>query len=232
MVAVLEAGDEVDPEHAARAQITTTAKERRMFGLMGKRSNDDHIPVRRKARPWRALLPMLAFLALLASLTPAVARPIPGGRVGVGDSIMLSAKDELNGYDTHVHAKVGRQFSEGVAVMQRLKKDGILAKRVIVHLGTNGPIDPADCDQVVAIAGPLRRVFLVTNKVPRDWQEANNDILNACASTYDSVWVIRWYAYSTGHPHWFADDRYHLSAEGQAIYAAFIDAQVRRILAG
>ncbi|MGZ5344896.1 MAG: hypothetical protein ACXWF5_09425 [Actinomycetota bacterium] len=231
VVAVLVGGVLTDPEHAASSEIRMATAERRMFGVMGKRSDDDHTPGGRIGGRRRALLPMLAGLAVLASLTPAVARPIPGGRVGVGDSIMLSAKDALNGYDTHVHAKVGRQFSEGVAVVQRLKEDGILAKRVIVHLGTNGPIDPVDCDQVVAIAGPLRRVFLVTNKVPRDWQAANNDILNACASTYDNVWVIRWYAYATGHPHWFADDRYHLSAEGQAIYAAFIDAEVRRVLA-
>ncbi len=202
-----------------------------MFGLMGKRFDIDHTPGGRIGCRGRALLPVLAGLGLLAALTPAAARPIPSGRVGVGDSIMLSSKDELNGYETHVHAKVGRQFVEGVAVVQRLKEDGILAKRLIVHLGTNGPIDPADCLQVVAIAGPMRRVFLVTNKVPREWQDSNNEILNACASEYDNVWVIRWYAYSTGHPHWFADDRYHLSAEGQAMYAAFIDAQVRRILA-
>jgi len=227
---VLVAGVLADPEHAASSEIRRTADERRMFGVMGKRSDDDHIPLRREQRPWRAIPPALVAFALFASLTPAVARPISRGRVGVGDSIMLSAKDELNGYEIHVHAKVGQQFSEGVAVVQRLKEDGILAKRLIVHLGTNGPIDPADCDHIVAIAGPLRRVFLVTNKVPRDWQVANNDILNACASAYDNVWVIRWYAYSTGHPHWFADDRYHLSAEGEAMYAALIDTQVRRIL--
>ena len=181
----------------------------------------------------RLLISIFACLVLFASVAPtASAAKIPPGRVGVGDSIMLSAKDELNAYDVHVHAKVGRQFSEGVAVVQRLKEDGLLAKRVIVHLGTNGPVDPADCDQAVAIAGPVRRVFLVTNKVPRTWQDTNNDVLNACAAAYDNVWVIRWFAYSTGHPHWFADDRYHLSAEGLAIYAGDLDAQVRRILAG
>ena len=181
----------------------------------------------------RTLVFSLACLVPFALQLPAAAaRPIPKGRVGVGDSIMLSAKAELNAHDIHVHAKVGRQFSEGVAVVQRLKTDGILAKRLIVHLGTNGPIDPADCDTIVSIAGPLRRVFLVTNKVPRTWQDSNTDILNACASAYDNVWVIRWYAYSTGHPHWFADDRYHLSAEGLPIYADFIDSQVRKILAG
>ena len=203
-----------------------------MFGVMWKRSHDDHIPALRVGGLRRATIAVLMGLALLASVPAAVARPIPQGRVGVGDSIMLSAKDELNAYDIHVHAKVGRQFSEGVTVVQRLKADGILAKRLIVHLGTNGPIDPADCDTIVSIAGPLRRVFLVTNKVPRDWQDSNNDILNACAAAYDNVWVIRWYSYSTGHPHWFADDRYHLSTEGQAIYAEYLDAQVRRILAG
>ena len=224
------AGD--DPEHAARTEMTTTAKERRMFGDMRKRSDDDHIPVLRVGGLRRAAVAVLMGVALLASVPAAAARPIPRGRVGVGDSIMLSAKDELNTYEIHVHAKVGRQFSEGVAVVQRLKTDGILAKRLIVHLGTNGPIDPADCDTIVSIAGPLRGVFLVTNKVPRDWQDSNNDLLNACAAAYDNVWVIRWYSYSTGHPHWFADDRYHLSAEGQAIYADYIDSEVTRILAG
>jgi hypothetical protein len=232
VVAVRVAGVEVDPEHAARIEITTTAKERRMVGGMRKASLDDHIPTLLEGRFRRAIVVTLVGLAALASIPAAAARPIPKGRVGVGDSIMLSAKDELNAYEIHVHAKVGRQFAEGVMVVQRLKDDGILAKRVIVHLGTNGPIDPADCDQVVATAGPKRRVFLVTNKVPRDWQDPNNDILNACASAYDNVWVIRWYAYSTGHPHWFADDRYHLSTEGQAMYADFIDAEVRRILTG
>lgn len=181
----------------------------------------------------RLLFPTFVSLALLAVLAPVASwAKIPRGRVGVGDSIMLSAKDELNAYEIHVHAKIGRQFAEGVAVVQRLKDDGVLAKRVIVHLGTNGPIDPADCDSVVSIAGLKRRIFLVTNKVPRMWQDPNNDTLNACATAYDNVWVIRWYAYSNGHPHWFADDRYHLSAEGQTIYAAFIDSEVTRILAG
>lgn len=232
VVAVRVAGVEVDPEHAARTEITTTAKERRMVGGMRKGSSDDHIPAPREGGSRRAIVAALVGLAALASVPAAAARPIPEGRVGVGDSIMRSAKDELNGYEVHVHAKVGRQFSEGVAVVQRLKDDGILAKRLIVHLGTNGPIDPADCDQVVSIAGPKRRVFLVTDKVPREWQDPNNDILNACAKAHGNVWVIRWYAYSTGHPHWFADDRYHLSAEGEPIYAAFIDSEVRRILVG
>jgi hypothetical protein len=181
-------------------------------------------------RAHRLLVPV-ACVWLVAAAAVAHARPIPKGRVGVGDSIMQSAKAELNAYGLPVHAKVGRQFVEGVTVVQRLKDAQLLAKRVIVHLGTNGPIDPDDCDAIVRIAGPLRRVFLVTNKVPRDWQDANNDLLNACARAYRNVWVIRWYAYSSGHPHWFADDRYHLSTEGRAIYAAFIDVQVRRILA-
>jgi hypothetical protein len=180
--------------------------------------------------------PVLLLLLVCASFTTlgprAFAAGVPHGRVGVGDSIMLSAKDPLNGYGVRVHAKVGRQFSEGVEVVQRLRDDGLLAKRLIVHLGTNGPIDPADCDAIVAIAGSSRRVFLVSNKVPRTWQDANNDTLNACASEYANVWVIRWYAFATGHPHWFADDGYHLSSEGQPIYAAFIDAEVTRILAG
>jgi hypothetical protein len=170
--------------------------------------------------------------ALLLQGAASARADVPRGRVGVGDSIMLSAADELAPHGFSVHAKVGRQFSKGVWVVRDLLRRGLLRKRVVVHLGTNGPIDPADCDTIVELAGPSRRVFLVTNKVPRDWQDTNNAVLNRCAKGRAKVHVIRWFGFSTGHPRWFAADRYHLSALGQAIYASFIDDEIDRILAG
>jgi len=145
---------------------------------------------------------------------------------------MLSATGELAAYHVDVHAKIGRQFSEGVRVVRRLLRDHELAKRVIVHLGTNGPIDPHDCDRLVTLAGPHRRVFLVTIKVPRTWQDSNNAILGRCAAASDKVDLIRWYARSHGHGGWFVDDRYHLSDKGQRKYAHFIDRSIDEIVAG
>ncbi len=177
-----------------------------------------------------AALLMAVVFATLPS-TPAIAGSPPRGRLGVGDSIMLSAKPELRPLGYGVNASVGRQFGAGVWIVRRKAEDGTLPKRVIVHLGTNGTIDPADCDRLVGYAGSKRRVFLVTIKVPRTWEEPNNQTLNACANAHDKVHVIRWWSKSHDHPEWFADDGYHLNAEGRTVFVRFVDRQVDDVLA-
>ena len=162
---------------------------------------------------------------------PASAGPPPPGRFGVGDSIMVSATDELEAFDWRVNAEVGRQFSTGLRVVRWRANRGTLPKRVIVHLGTNGAIDPDDCDALARVAGPRRRVFLVTVKVPRGWEGANNDVLQACAAAHEKVHLIRWYAHSHRHAEWFAEDGYHLNATGQGEYESFLQAKVDAIVA-
>jgi lysophospholipase L1-like esterase len=161
----------------------------------------------------------------------AAAARIPHGRLGVGDSIMLSASDELAAFEIPVAAKVGRQFSEGLRIVRARAKKGTLPKRVIVHLGTNGWIDPADCEALVVSARSHRRVFLVTIRVPRDWMEPNNLTLKACAEAHAKVHLIGWARVSGRHPEWFAEDGYHLNPLGQDKYAAYLDARVDAILA-
>jgi len=178
-----------------------------------------------------AAMLMTVVFATLPS-TPAIAGAPPRGRFGVGDSIMLSAKPELRPLGYGVNASVGRQFGAGVWIVRHKAEDGTLPKRVIVHLGTNGTIDPGDCDRLVGYAGLKRRVFLVTIKVPRAWEEPNNDTLNACADAHDKVHVIRWWSKSHDHPEWFADDGYHLNAEGRTVFVRFVDRQVDDVLAG
>src|ERR671923_819569 len=113
---------------------------------------------------------VVSFVAsiLAGGLLPVAAETrIPRGRLGVGDSIMLSASDELLTYEIPVAAKVGRQFFEGARIVRRRARDGTLPKQVIVHLGTNGPIDPAQCASVVAAPGSHRRGYFCTPPAPR-----------------------------------------------------------------
>jgi hypothetical protein len=180
-------------------------------------------------RPFWSIVLVSLFVGVASPVTPAAAR-IPEGRLGVGDSIMLSSKDELEGYGVGVNAKVGRQFDDGLRVIRRLVEADTLPKRVIVHLGTNGWIDPAACDTLVGEVGH-RRVFLVTIRVPRDWMRPNNARLRACDDAYERVHVVRWAMASGRHPDWFADDGYHLNADGQAAYATYLDEQIDAILA-
>ena len=110
------------------------------------------------------MLMAVAFATLLVS--SAIAGSPPKGRFGVGDSIMLSAKPELRPLGYGVNASVGRQFGAGVWIVRHKAEHGTLPKRVIVHLGTNGTIDPGDCDRLVGYAGPK------PTRVPRDDQGA------------------------------------------------------------
>lgn len=171
-----------------------------------------------------AVVVLIALVGAIVSVSPAAAS-IPRGRFGVGDSIMLSAADELATYAVPVDAVVGRRFWEGIPVVRRLVSEGTLPRDVIVHLGTNGWVTAEDCDRLVASA-PGRRIFLTSIKVPREWQKQNNLVLNDCAARYERVFVIRWFRYSKDHPEWFSTDGYHLNVTGQAVYAAYLDAEV------
>lgn len=178
------------------------------------------------------LAAVLTIAAMVATAVPALAG-VPRGRLGVGDSIMLSAEDELLdlGFDD-VNAKVGRQFGAGLWIVRHRAADGTLPKRVVVHLGTNGTIDIDDCRALIEAAGPKRRVFLTTIKVPRSWQDPNNDTLKACARASDQVHVIRWWTKSHDRPEWFAPDGYHLNADGRLAFSRFVDTKVDRVLQG
>lgn len=172
-------------------------------------------------------------LVLLVVVTSGWVSAVPASahrRLGVGDSIMLSAEDDLLAHHVHVNAVVGRQFDEGLLFLKRLAARDSLPSVIIVHLGTNGPIDPSACDAVTRLAGTSRRVFLLTLWVPRPWEVPNNAIIDACAGTEPRVNVIRWHDRSVGHPGWFAGDGYHLTPLGQRSYAAIVVGAVRGVL--
>ncbi len=151
---------------------------------------------------------------------------IPRGRYAIGDSVMLGAREELRNRGVKVNATRSRQFSDGVTVIRSLKRQGLLPRKVVVHLGNNGYVYPGACKDLVRAAGSRRRVFLVTVKVPRSWRKANNRRLRACARHHANAALIDWYRYSKGHPGWFFDDGFHLNARGRARYAGLIARKV------
>jgi hypothetical protein len=169
---------------------------------------------------------LVGVCAAAASASPKEARaPIRPGKIGIGDSVMLGAKQELRARGfARVDAVVSRQFYSANDVINYWKRRGRLPKRVIVHLGNNGLIHGSDCDAAVRAAGAHRIVYFVNLKIPRPHRVPSNHALAACAHRHANAHVINWFGYSHTHSAWFYHDGYHLTPAGQIAYATFVSA--------
>ena len=175
-----------------------------------------------RRKPVKALLVRSAVVALALSgfiAAPAQAAPKIDA-IAIGDSVMLGAKYELQrrGFN-EVDAAVSRQAATGPGLLR--KRGAKLPRNVVVHLGSNGSYTKAMCRELVRTAGPQRRVFLVTIKVPRSYESANNRMLRNCASGYspDQVRVVDWNWAATKNPQWLYADGIHLRPEGARAFA-------------
>ena len=163
---------------------------------------------------------------ILGLLTPAVpASAIADGRYAIGDSVMLGARDELRARGFIVDTETSRQFSEAVTIVRRKAASGVLRRRVIIHLGTNGIlIEASQCDKIARAAGAHRHVYLVTVTGPTRHPKirtAQNTRLRACADRHGNTSLLDWYGHSRGHGGWFYDGM-HLTPSGQDAYASFL----------
>ena len=156
--------------------------------------------------------------------TAGAAEPTPSlDAITVGDSVQLGAKWVLlkKGVDI-VDAKVSRQASTGPGLLRKRGKK--LPSNVVIHLGTNGSYSLEDCKDMVRIAGPDRRVFMMTISVPRRWEKVNNETIRRCARAFPvgRVTVIDWKAATKAHPSWLYSDHTHLPPAGAKGYARLI----------
>lgn len=147
--------------------------------------------------------------------------------ITVGDSVQLGAKWALlkRGVDI-VDAKVSRQAVTGPGILR--KRGAQLPTNVVIHLGTNGSYSLEDCKEMVRVAGPERRVFMLTISVPRRWEKVNNETIRRCARAFPvgRVEIIDWKAATKAHPSWLYSDGIHLPPAGAKGYARLIEQAV------
>jgi peptidoglycan/LPS O-acetylase OafA/YrhL len=141
----------------------------------------------------------------------------------LGDSVMLGAAIALTDIGYTVDAKESRQFTDGVDTITTLRARGQLGDRVVVHLGTNGPIDSSDLTAMMDELVDVPQVVLVTNDVDRDYTAGNNALMYDAVNTYDNVELLDWQGLASSCPdNCFYDDGLHLRPDGQVYYAALI----------
>jgi len=147
-----------------------------------------------------------------------------GGRaLAVGDSVMMGAVTQLQALgNVEVDAAVARQFDAGVKVLQARRDAGTLGDVVVVHLAGNGYIQAWQFDQMMSILGGVSRVVLVTVRMDREWQDANNGLLADMADNYANTVLADWHYASSGHPEYFVEDGIHLTGAGAQAYSALI----------
>jgi hypothetical protein len=163
---------------------------------------------------------LLVVAAVVAA--PAHARD----RYAVGDSVMLGARQALRAAGFRVDASESRQATAGRAVLR--SRGDRLPENVVVHLGTNGTFPLASCIAMVRQAGRDRRMFLVTVRVPRSWERANNAVIRRCDTRFaaDRVHVVDWAGAAARHPRWLYADGVHLRPRGSVAFTRLIDEAV------
>lgn len=144
--------------------------------------------------------------------------------VGIGDSVMLGATDNLykqfpNGY---FDAKVSRSIWTASSILDELTDKDLLKGPIVINLGANGDCTTACKNSIIEKVGE-RDLFWVT--VTNDDQVHINDKLQKLAEEHSNLYIIDWAKISEGHKEYFYADGIHLTVKGRVAYTnAIFDA--------
>lgn len=146
----------------------------------------------------------------------------------IGDSVMLGAATQLRELGYVVDAEVSRQFKAGVDIVTYLNDLGVLGNVVIVHLGTNGPTSAPTLDAFFEQVSEVPLVLVLTTRVDKPWQDANNELIRAVPERWPNVKVLDWHELSKDQGDWFYGDNTHLRPAGARAYTELIAQAIGR----
>jgi hypothetical protein len=152
-------------------------------------------------------------------------RAVPGRPpLIIGDSVLLGAVEQVARVGYEVNTRGCRQMKEGLGVLASKRRAGRLPSFVVIMLGANGRIKPAQIRVALRITGPRRVLGLMT---PRNNPGVSRVIHAAGRRHPASVAVLDWKAATAGRPEWFAHDRNHLGPGGAQALARFLRRALR-----
>lgn len=143
----------------------------------------------------------------------------------VGDSVMLGAFPYIKKIlpSCMIDAKESRQVVNAEDVFTSLENQGKLGNVVIIGLGTNGPFELSEGQDLIDSFGKDRTIYWITAYGAHlQWQDSVNATIYELAKRNANVNIIDWAEKAASHSEWFYDDGIHLSIDGQEAYANLI----------
>jgi hypothetical protein len=160
-----------------------------------------------------------------ASSLPACRRGphgVAGSQVtAVGDSVMLASAAALERVmpGVYIDAKLGRQPSAGLAVIQSLVAAGRLRPVVLISFGTNGIVTATQLRQLRRVIGPGRELVLVNTFGPEAWEHEVNVALAAAARPGRRTRLADWERAIAARTGLLWPDGIHPRPAGASLYA-------------
>ncbi|PEJ02835.1 acyltransferase family protein [Bacillus wiedmannii] len=142
----------------------------------------------------------------------------------IGDSIMIDVSPYLKDAfpNITIDAKIGRQMSQALEIVEGMKKEGTLGSHVIIGLGTNGAFTTQQLESLIQLIGDEREIVLVNTRIPRPWEAVVNEKLKEVSSKFPNTVLVDWYAASAGNQSYFEPDGIHLNPTGAKEYASLV----------
>lgn len=164
--------------------------------------------------------------------------PTPKGPeiTAIGDSVMLASSAALQQRfpGISIDAAVSRHYNAGVPIIQSLKDQGLLRKYIFLGFGTNGATtDAGELEQILAIAGEDRVLFIATPYGDRVWMPPARQEIVELAKEHDNVFIADWCTHALNNPAILREDYIHPTLEGATEYAtAFYYASLQYAFGG
>jgi peptidoglycan/LPS O-acetylase OafA/YrhL len=147
----------------------------------------------------------------------------PIARLAIGDSVMLGAAGQLAGFGFRVDAQESRGFTDGADYVAQLADADLIGEVVVVHLGTNGPINASSMQQMLDTLADVPQVLLVTNDADRDYTAGNNALIYDAVNSRPNVLLLDWQGNVSACPgNCLYEDEIHLRPDGQRYYALLV----------
>jgi hypothetical protein len=150
--------------------------------------------------------------------------------LAIGDSVLLGAAQEAAAVGYDVDVRGCRQIAEGLGVLRRRERAGVLPRVVVIALGSNSSFTRQDVRAALRILGPRRILGLVTPREIRGMPLDDAARLRAAARSWPRrIELVDWVRRTKRRRGLTYSDGIHLTAAGQRDLARLLRAPLARL---